>query len=57
MGLSIQSSLHLSARIEIYRAPFKETTMKLLHIIATPRANESNTLQTSNAFTDSLRAK
>ncbi|MBE2199880.1 MAG: NAD(P)H-dependent oxidoreductase [Anaerolinea sp.] len=31
--------------------------MKLLHIIATPRANESNTLRTSNAFIDSLRAK
>jgi len=31
--------------------------MKLLHIIATPRANESNTLRTSNAFINSLRAK
>ncbi len=31
--------------------------MKLLHIIATPRANESNTLRTTNAFIESLRAK
>ena len=31
--------------------------MKLLHIIATPREHESNTLKVANAFLDSLRAK
>ncbi len=31
--------------------------MKLLHIIATPRAHESNTLKVSTAFLDSLNAK
>ena len=31
--------------------------MKLLHIVATPRAHESNTLRVSNAFIDSMRAK
>lgn len=31
--------------------------MKLLHIIATPRAHESNTLRVANAFLESLHAK
>ncbi len=31
--------------------------MKLLHIIATPRVNESNTLRITTAFINSLRAK
>ena len=31
--------------------------MKLLHVIATPRENDSNTLKVSNAFLDSLKAK
>ncbi len=31
--------------------------MKLLHIIATPREQQSNTLKVSNIFLDSLRAK
>ena len=31
--------------------------MKLLHIVATPRGHESNTLKVSNAFIDSMRAK
>lgn len=31
--------------------------MKLLHILATPRADESNTLRVANAFIKSLRAK
>lgn len=35
----------------------KEKKMKLLHIIATPRSEQSNTLQISKAFIDSLHAK
>ena len=31
--------------------------MKLLHIVATPRGDESNTLKVSNAFIDSMRTK
>jgi FMN-dependent NADH-azoreductase len=31
--------------------------MKLLHIVATPRAHESNTLRVSNAFIESMHAK
>lgn len=31
--------------------------MKLLHIVATPRGDESNTLRVSSAFIDSMRAK
>ena len=31
--------------------------MKLLHVIATPRAHESNTMRVANAFLESLHAK
>jgi FMN-dependent NADH-azoreductase len=40
-----------------FRIDTKEIAMKLLHIIATPREGESNTLRVANAFLESLHAR